>query len=276
MVLRVILVIACLAMPLFSLGCDEDTSADVYGPRITSLEKWVTETAGPGLANANSVYSWKVNTFDPWKTNTFDPWKATVDAKIGTAGSPPAVDLSGYVPVATYNVKVADFEKRIVALESRSSGGGGSSGGGTAPGGELLSSNGDLELSLEKSVDSELWINHNQGQTFFLNVYNKGTSGTYYRINANYDLVDAATVAVTSATIAVGNSSMVSFAPSTSFPGTISGFAFVSQAGSSGGSKIWIGKNANISIVLVLTVNYTDPNTPNKLWTWDYSIRQLN
>lgn len=273
MVLRVILVIACLAMPLLFLGCDDETG-DVYGPRITSLEKWTTETAGPGLANANSVYNWKVNTFDPWKTNTFDPWKAAVDAKIGTAGTPASVDLSGYVLKSTYDTKVTDFEKRIAALESKPSGGGGGSG--DAAKGEVLSTNGDLELSLEKSLDGELWINHNQGQTFFLNVYNKGTSGTYYRINANYDLIDASTVAVSSATIVVGNSSMISFAPTTTFPGTVSGFAFVSQAGSSGGSKIWIGKNSNVSIVLVLTVNYTDSNTPNKLWSWDYNIRQVN
>jgi hypothetical protein len=258
-------------IPLF-MGClEEDTMADTVTPRIAVLEAWKANME-PQISNGNQAWVWKTSTFDPWQTNVFTPWKTTVDAKLGTAGTP-SVDLSQYVLASTYNTKIADFEKRIAALESGSGGGGG---GGTTPGGETLSTNGDLELSIEKSVDSELWINHNQGQTFFLNVKNKGTSGTYYRINANFDLSDAATVALTSATLGVGNSSMVTFASSTTLPATVSGFAFTSQSGSSSGSKIWIGKNSNISLVLVLTINYVDPNVANKLWTWDYSIRQLN
>ena len=257
------------------MGCDDGTSVDVT-PRVAALEVWKANME-PQISNGNQAWVWKTGTFDPWQTSVFNPWKATVDAKIGAAGSP-SVDLSQYVPMATYNTKVSDFETRIKALETKSgsSSGGGSTGGGTTPGGEILSSNGDLELSIEKSVDSELWINDNQGQTFFLNVYNKGASGTYYRINANFDLSDAATVPLTSATLGVGNSSMVTFAPSTTLPATVSGFAFTSQSGSSGGSKIWIGKNSNVSLVVVLTIKYVDPNVANKLWTWDYSIRQLN
>lgn len=271
MVRKIFLAILVISLIPLLIACDDGT-VDVT-PRVAALEAW-RATAETQAANGNQAWSWKVNTFDPWMT-TFNAWKAVVDSKIGSAGAP-SVDLSQYVTVSTYNAKVSDFETRIKALETKSPSGGGSTGGGTTPGGELLSSNGDLELSIEKSVDSELWINHNQGQTFFLNVYNKGTSGTYYRINANYDLVDAANVAVTTATLGVGNSSMVTFQPTTTFPGTISGFSFTSQAGSSGGSKIWIGKNSNVSLVVVLTVVYADPNTSNKLWTWDYSIRQLN
>jgi len=172
--------------------------------------------------------------------------------------------------------KIADAISALKADQAWIKSSGGSSGG-TTPGGEFLSTNGDLELSIEKAVDSELWVNDQQGQTFFLNVKNKGTSGTYYRINANFDLVEGANVAINTATLTVGNSSMVNFTPNTTFGATpISGMSFSSTAGSGSGTKIWIGKNTDVSLVLVLTMHYNAPTTPNKLWTWDFSIRQIN
>jgi hypothetical protein len=154
---------------------------------------------------------------------------------------------------------------------------GGSTG---TPKGDVLSSNGDLELYLDKDMDDEIYINNAQAMTWFLTVKNNGNSGTYYRINANFDLSDSTPVNISSAPLTVANSTMASFASSTTIDCTpapaVSGLAYASsQAG--GTNKIYIGKNASISLVLVLTVTYCTPATvPGKLWTWDFSIRQLN
>ena len=151
-------------------------------------------------------------------------------------------------------------------------------GGGTStPKGDVLASNGDLELYLEKDMDEELYIEDGQAKSFFFSIKNKGTAGTYYRLNANFDLAgDVSTIAlIEPTTLSCENSSMVTFSRSTTIPATVSGLAWVSSAGG-GGSKIWIGKNSTIDLILVVKINYTDPAVSGKLWTWDFSIRQIN
>jgi len=147
----------------------------------------------------------------------------------------------------------------------------------STPKGDVLASNGDLELYLEKDMDEELYIEDGQAKSFFFSIKNKGTAGTYYRLNANFDLAgDVSTIAlIEPTTLSCENSSMVTFSRSTTIPATVSGLAWVSSAGG-GGSKIWIGKNSTVDLILVVKINYTDPAVSGKLWTWDFSIRQIN
>jgi hypothetical protein len=172
--------------------------------------------------------------------------------------------------------KIADAISALKADQAwiKSTGG---TGGGSTPRGDVLASNGDLELYLEKDMDEELYIEDGQAKSFFFSIKNKGTAGTYYRLNANFDLAgDVSTIAlIEPTTLTCENSSMVTFSRSTTIPATVSGLAWVSSAGG-GGSKIWIGKNSTVDLILVVKINYTDPAVSGKLWTWDFSIRQIN
>ena len=174
--------------------------------------------------------------------------------------------------------KIADALSALKAdqawIKATTPTGGGST---STPKGDVLASNGDLELYLEKDMDEELYIEDGQAKSFFFSIKNKGTAGTYYRLNANFDLAgDVSTIAlIEPTTLSCENSSMVTFSRSTTIPATVSGLAWVSSAGG-GGSKIWIGKNSTIDLILVVKINYTDPAVSGKLWTWDFSIRQIN
>jgi outer membrane murein-binding lipoprotein Lpp len=180
---------------------------------------------------------------------------------------------------AIVDQKIADAISALKADQAwiKTTGGGGG-GNNDTPYGDVLASNGDLELYLEKDVDEELYVEHTTAKSFFLSVKNKGTAGAYYRLNANFDLAgDVSTIALTDAVLTCENSSMVTMARSTTMPGTVSGLAFVSQQ-SGGGTKIWIGKNSTVDLILVLKVTYNQVPTAvsGKLWTWDFSIRQIN
>jgi hypothetical protein len=211
---------------------------DSYGPRLTAVEARPT---GGGT------------TFDPQSLKDKD------------------TDLQG---------QITQLKKDLASLKddqtwiNKTTSTGGSTG---TPKGDVLSTNGDLELFLEKDMDEELYIDDNSAKSFFLSVRNNGASGSYYRINANFDLAgDVSTIALIEPTaLSCENSSMLTMARSTTIPGTVSGLAFVSQQ-SGGGTKIWIGKNSTVDLILVLKINYTDPVVNGKLWTWDFSIRQLN
>jgi len=179
---------------------------------------------------------------------------------------------------AIVDQKIADAISALKAdqawIKATTPTGGGST---STPKGDVLASNGDLELYLEKDMDEELYIEDGQAKSFFFSIKNKGTAGTYYRLNANFDLAgDVSTIAlIEPTTLSCENSSMVTFSRSTTIPATVSGLAWVSSAGG-GGSKIWIGKNSTIDLILVVKINYTDPAVSGKLWTWDFSIRQIN
>ena len=179
---------------------------------------------------------------------------------------------------AIVDQKIADAISALKAdqawIKATTPTGGGST---STPKGDVLASNGDLELYLEKDMDEELYIEDGQAKSFFFSIKNKGTAGTYYRLNANFDLAgDVSTIAlIEPTTLSCENSSMVTFSRSTTIPATVSGLAWVSSAGG-GGSKIWIGKNSTVDLILVVKINYTDPAVSGKLWTWDFSIRQIN
>jgi hypothetical protein len=212
--------------------------------------------------------------------------------------------ISGIADTSGLSSRISSVESRVSTVEGRTTTGGvtqatvdalsariktledwkasaGTSVPGTTTGGttrgSVIASNGELELYLEKDMDSELYVDDNTAKTFFLSIKNKGTAGTYYRLNANFDLGgDISTIAlIEPVTLSCENSSMLTFSRSTTVPGTVSGIAFTSQ-GSGGGSKVWIGKNTVVDLVIVLKINYTDPAVSGKLWNWDFSIREIN
>lgn len=121
-----------------SIGCLDETAVDVT-PRVAALEAWKANME-PQISNGNQAWVWKTGTFDPWQTSIFTPWKATVDAKMGTAGAP-SVDLSQYVPVSTYNAKMALLDAAIKVLQDNSGTGGGTGGGGSDTGTVVFTNN---------------------------------------------------------------------------------------------------------------------------------------
>jgi hypothetical protein len=144
----------------------------------------------------------------------------------------------------------------------------------TSPEG-VISSNGNMELTLERSVEEEVWLDDGVSQSWRFTVRNKGSSGTYFRINANFDVVDEA-VDITSCTLTpdYSASSGVIFNPNNTFPSTkVSNISFTS-AQSSSSSKIWIGKGREESLYVTIKIDYT--TVTGKRWNWDFTIRELN
>jgi hypothetical protein len=270
-----LILVAILSIVITSMSClPTKTTTPTISAKDVEQDTGIAEVK----RSVQSLDSNKVSadTFNTLKGRV-DTMEVRVNAGVGGGNS---YDKSLLYTKAEVNQAITDAITALKAAPDQTwiKGGGGSSGGGTTtPFGNMISSNGDLELYLEKDMDSELYVDDNQAETFFLSIKNKGTSGTYYRLNANFDLEgDVSTIAlIEPVTLTCENSSMVTFSRSTTIPGTVSGLAFTSQAGSSG-SKIWIGKNTTIDLVVVLKINYTDPAVSGKLWTWDYSIRQLN
>jgi len=197
---------------------------------------------------------------------------SSLETRLATAESKLATSGTGGTSSATTDALSA----RIKTLEDwKASAGTGGTGGVPAVDG-VLSSNGNIQLLLERSVEDELWMENGATQTFRLTIKNNGTAGSYFRINADFDCEDS--VIITSATLipTYSASSGVIFNPP-SLPATaISNLSFTSAA-SSTSTKIWIGKGREESLFVVLKVNYGGSPVPTgKLWTWDFTIRELN
>jgi hypothetical protein len=249
---------------LACVSSDDGAAADSLSAKIAAMQATI-------LQHTSVIDSLRSDVNNKASKSEIDDMRRTIN-NLPQGGSTPA-------DMATKSIvdqKIADAISALKADQAwiKSTGG---TGGGSTPRGDVLASNGDLELYLEKDMDEELYIEDGQAKSFFMSIKNKGTAGTYYRLNANFDLAgDVSTIAlIEPTTLSCENSSMVTFSRSTTIPATVSGLAWVSSAGG-GGSKIWIGKNSTVDLILVVKINYTDPAVSGKLWTWDFSIRQIN
>lgn len=188
---------------------------------------------------------------------------ATAESKLATAGG-------GGASTATTDALSA----RIKTLEDWKATAGTSTGGTpSTPSSGVISSNGNLELVLERPVDDEIWLDNGVSQTWRFTVKNKGTSGTYFRINANFDVVDeSVAIASTVLTPDYSASSGMSFTPTT-LSGTLSNLAYSSIASSSS-TKVYIGKAREESLYVTFKINYS--TVSGKRWNWDFTIRELN
>jgi len=268
--LWLLLLIPVLIVGFACVGGDDTPAADSLTSKINSMQDTI-------LKHTSVIDSLKADVDRKASKSEIDDLNRKINnlPQGGGTSTPPA-DMA---TKAIVDQKIADAISALKAdqawIKATTPTGGGS---GDTPYGDVLASNGDLELYLEKDVDEELYVEHTTAKSFFLSVKNKGTAGAYYRLNANFDLAgDVSTIALTDAVLTCENSSMVTMARSTTMPGTVSGLAFVSQQ-SGGGTKIWIGKNSTVDLILVLKVTYNQVPTAvsGKLWTWDFSIRQIN
>ena len=183
-------------------------------------------------------------------------------------------------PAATGGVSTVTTDAlatRIKVLEDWKAGiGTGSTNNGSTsnPAEGVISSNGNLQLILEKSVEDEVWMDDGVSQTWRLTVRNTGTSGTYFRITANFDTVEDA-VAVKDATLTpdYSASSSAVFNCNNTLPATISNLSFTSSASSSS-SKIYIGKGRDESMYITLKMHYS--TVTGRRWTWDFTIKELS
>jgi hypothetical protein len=251
-----LLTTGCLVSPpsgTAAAGTKYDASQD---SRIVALEGIVL---GPnGLQALLSALSTKVNGLgggDASRISSLETRLAT--SKLATGG----------VSTATTDALSA----RIKTLEDWKAGTGAGPIDPSTPG--VLSSNGVMVLTLERSVEEEIWMDDNVSQTWRFTVKNTGTSGAYFRINANFDTVDDA-VAITSATLTpdYSASSGVIFTPA-SLSGTVSNLSFTS-AQSTTSNKIWIGKGREESMFVTFKIDYAGSVT-GKRWTWDFIIREV-
>lgn len=197
------------------------------------------------------------------RVSAIEPRLTAVEAKAGTGGT-------GGVSQAQFDALSA----RIKTIEDWKSTHGTSSGGSSSnPSEGILSSHGVMELELERSVEEELWLDDGVSQTWRLTVRNTGSSGTYFRVTANFDCEES--VAITSAVLTpdYSASSAVVALPST-LSGTLSNLTY-NLATSSTNNKIWIGKGREESLYITLKIDYAGTVT-GKRWFWDFSIREIN
>lgn len=197
-----------------------------------------------------------------------------------------APDLSGYVTVAAYNAKVAELESDIEALaaaKSPSGGGGGSSG----DYGELVDSDGDLELWLDRApsggADSEYLYTTGGGTpdkaTFEFTVVNKDVESRHdFYIKMNFaptldtvsDIVAAGACAVGEADItAVTASSEITFSASPSSGCFDENDEFDIKSVKDGVAK---GDTESYRV----TTYVTQTQAHNVDWEIDYTIRDLD
>jgi hypothetical protein len=257
-----LLTTGCLVSPpsgTAAAGTKYDATQDT---RIVALEGIIL---GPnGLQALLSALSTRVNGLggssgDSARISSLETRLATAESKLATG--------TGGVSTATTDALSA----RIKTLEDWKAGTGAGPIDPSTPG--VLSSNGVMVLTLERSVEDEIWMDDNVSQTWRFTVKNTGTSGAYFRINANFDTVDDA-VAITSATLTpdYSASSGVIFTPA-SLSGTVSNLSFTS-AQSTTSNKIWIGKGREESMFVTFKIDYAGSVT-GKRWTWDFIIREV-
>lgn len=141
----------------------------------------------------------------------------------------------------------------------------------------IISTNGDLDLIVERAPgDDEVWVNDNIPVEWRLTVKNRSLSGTYFRINANFDTTETAAVIASAQVIPSYGQGTIIFTPNPLTTTTaVTNLSFTSQVSASNG-KIWIPKNSEQSLYLVFKVDYADVIVTGKRWSWDFSIKQLN
>jgi len=262
LVAMVLLSTSCLNAPTESkTGTKYDATQDA---RIVSLEGVVL---GPnGLQAIVGTIQQKISGISDVpsliaRVTSMESRLTTAESKIGVGGgvSQDTVDA---------------LSARIKTLEDWKAGLGSSSGGSTLPAVEgVLDSDGNLQLILDREVDEEIWLADGDSQTWRLTVKNNGTSSTYFRINADFDCEES--VNITKATFTPSYASTVTTVPADYTDKTsIVSLPFVITT--TGNNKIYIGKNREESLFVTLTIDYTGTATPGKLWTWDFSIRDVD
>lgn len=142
---------------------------------------------------------------------------------------------------------------------------------------KILSSDGVLELICERAPgDEKVWINDSIPVEWRLIVKNKGTSGTYFKIDADFDLADAGTAIAAATLIPSYDKSVMQFSPSTFSSATaVSAISFDSQVSASE-RRVWIPKSSEQNLYIVLTIDYADATVIGKRWNWDFRIRQAD
>ncbi len=143
--------------------------------------------------------------------------------------------------------------------------------------GSVISSNGDLELIVERSPgEDEVWINDNIPVEWRLTVRNKSGTGTYFRITSNFDTVEGSVlIASAKLTPSYSQSSIICTPNPYSSTTAVNNMSFTTQSSASE-SRVWIPKNSEQSLYMVLQIDYTEATVTGRRWAWDFSIRQLN
>jgi hypothetical protein len=219
-------------------------------------------------------------------TTVIDALRKDVDNKANKSDKGTTIDdlskrIDGLPQSGTTGVTKDDMDKAILkAITDLKAGANPWSGSGGSSGtneGDIISSNGDLELIVERAPgDEEVWINDNIPVEWRLTIKNKASSGTYFRITSNFDTVETS-VPIASAILTPSYSQATMLETPNPFSSTspVSSMSFTSQ-GSGTDSRVWIPKNSEQSLYLVLKIDYTETTVTGKRWAWDFTIRELH
>jgi hypothetical protein len=155
-----------------------------------------------------------------------------------------------------------------------------SSGGGDSDSEDVegeLSKSGSLILSLDRSIEDELYLGDGESQTIKLSVTNSDTTSHTFRLTANFDCNDDA-VAMTNASLSADYSYSAGAVMklNTTMPATVQTINFTSRRSSTATDTTWyIGKGKTESVYLKYTVDYVDA-AANHTWDWDFTIKEVD
>lgn len=140
---------------------------------------------------------------------------------------------------------------------------------------EIISSDGDLDLIVERAPgDEEVWVSDKIPVVWRLTVRNKSNTGTYFRITANFDTVESpVSINTVEVTPSYSQSSMLFTSSQYSSDTAINNMSFTSRSSASE-SRVWIPKNSDQPLYLELKVDYA--TVTGCRWAWDFLIRQSN
>lgn len=161
-------------------------------------------------------------------------------------------------------------------IKTNIGGTGGGSGGIINPGDNVLATNGQLVLSLEKSVEEELYLADGDHQTFKLTITNNDSTSHTFRLKADFDCETAVPLGVdTILDTDYSYSDGATMKCNTVLPAaSVTNIGFTSTRGTTSTDTTWyIGKARSESIYLSLTMDYTG-TVAAKRWTWDFGLSQ--
>ncbi len=271
------LILIILTIPLF-MGCLPSKPA--------STVEYISKTA---FQEAIDSINSKINNLDQSKANdsSLKSFRTDVDERLSNLSGANSYDKTQTFTKDEVNTAITTAIKALKddqtwITKTPSS----SSSSDSTDEGSVIAANGELELTLDREIDSTLYVPDDSWSEYIrLTVNNKGGS-TYYRLNVDFDTDEQvlfATYPILSFSVD-NNADAYMFcttanartdnAAGTPWTQTVSNLSFSSR-NSSGQTKLWIGKEKSESMFLRLYCNY-DGSGKVREWDWDVSLKEID
>lgn len=253
-----LLVLLCLLIPIALVfpACSESGEAAQetvsIGARLTALES--------GEATVFKLYEKRMTAVEAKPSGT------TVD--LGPLNSTDAALQSA---IDTLKSEVATLKTEVAALKPSPS-----TPGIINPGDNVVVTDGDLILSLDKPVEDELYLASGDHQTFRLTIQNNGTSSHTFRFKADFDCETAVSLAAgTELDTDYSYSDSAAVKCNITIPATgVTNVGWTSIRGAGSTDTTWyIGKSRSESIYITFTPVYA-AGTGAQRWSWDFGLTE--